>query len=209
MQRNNTSLVGRLFGRLTVLEKLGLLDAKNNFYKCLCTCGNIKSISRVSLVSGDTQSCGCLNRELTIKRLTTHGKRYTREYKIWCNMLERCNNDNNMAYDAYGGRGIRVSEEWLCFENFIKDMGICPKQFTLERMDNNLGYNKENCKWASRKEQARNRRSSLILSYNGTTKLLCEWSEELHIPYKTLYARIFRGGWSVSRALELWRKYGQ
>jgi hypothetical protein len=124
-----------------------------------------------------------------------HGKSKTKIYGIWLAMRRRCEKEQNPAYKNYGGRGITVSEEWKLFDNFFRDMGEKPDGKTLERIDNNLGYSKENCIWASRKEQARNKRNIKHLTFNGVTKSMAEWSEETRISIGTIWRRS-KMGWS-------------
>jgi hypothetical protein len=115
-------------------------------------------------------------------------------------MIKRCNNPNDICYGVYGDRGIKVCSRWLEFENFLEDMGEQPEGMSLDRIDSNKGYCLNNCKWSTAKEQARNRRNNRLLTYNGITKLMIEWSEDLNINYSTLKNRLGRG-WTVERAL--------
>jgi hypothetical protein len=131
----------------------------------------------------------------------TAGK-YSPEYSIWMNMRSRCNNPKNNRFATYGARGIAVCRRWeVDFLNFLTDMGRRPSpKHTLERIDNDQGYFPENCRWATRKEQARNRRSSRFLEFDGQTRTSAEWSELTGISQGTLHARL-KAGWPVERAL--------
>ena len=131
------------------------------------------------------RSCGCLRIELQKNRppRIKHGKWKTRGYHIWQHMKARCSNPNRSYYHRYGGRGIKVCDRWLnSFENFYKDMGDCPSsKHTIDRIDNDQGYFKENCKWATRKEQCRNRTNTVIIDYKNQKKSLMDWLEELKL----------------------------
>ena len=115
-------------------------------------------------------------------------------------MIQRCINPNDKKYPLYGSRGIRVCKQWEKFENFLKDMGECPSGYSIDRTDNNKGYNKENCRWATPKEQARNRRNNHMISYNEKTQCLAAWTEETGIASSLISWRI-KNGWSTEKAL--------
>lgn len=141
------------------------------------------------------------SRETIGERSTTHGEssrpsgKVTKEYRIWCNIKNRCHNAKVPEYPFYGGRDITIDYSWVySYSNFLADMGRCPEDYTLERIDNNGPYSKENCRWASRKEQARNRRNSVTAIYNGKTMSLIDIAETLGLPYHTVYSRLRRTG---------------
>lgn len=129
-----------------------------------------------------------------------HGLTDTRTFRIWSNMLRRCGNPNATGYKYWGGRGIKVCERWQKFENFLVDMGQCPRGLSLERRENDKNYCKENCKWATKVEQARNTRSNLLVAFLGQTKCLAQWCSELGLDYSKAYQRL-RLGWTAERAL--------
>jgi hypothetical protein len=131
---------------------------------------------------------------------TANGKRH-KLYGVWVTMRNRCSNPKNPAYSRYGGRGIKVCERWEhSFENFFADMGPCPPGMTLDRKDNNGDYSPENCKWATRKEQANNRRDNRLLTFNGKTQSLAKWSDEIGLSQHAIWGRLKCGG-SVAHAL--------
>ena len=126
----------------------------------------------------------------------------TRTYETWKAMIARCTNPRHHAYRRYGGRGITVDERWRHFEHFLADMGIKPPGLTLERIDNTHGYSPANCRWATRKEQARNRRNNRLFTHQGVTRHLAEWAITLNLPLSVLWGRL-RRGWSVADTLTM------
>lgn len=124
----------------------------------------------------------------------------TRIYKSWSMMKNRCSNKNNPYYKNYGGRGIKVCDEWLNFINFYADMGERPKGKSLDRIDNNKGYCKSNCKWATREEQMNNMRRNHLITYNGRTQNVSQWAKEFNIKNSVVFGRL-KIGWSIEKAL--------
>lgn len=143
---------------------------------------------------------------LTKKNALTHGHTCNNQeshiYRVWRTIIGRCTNSNNNKYPIYGGRGIRVCKRWRKFSNFLMDMGEPPtKNHSLDRINNNDNYCKENCRWATSKQQNRNRRNNLFATYNGRTQLVIDWAEEYKILYHTLLWRL-KHNWSMSKALK-------
>lgn len=158
-------------------------------------------------MAGNSKSCGCLAKVITSIVHKTHGMSETRTYNIWLGMIQRCNNPHNDRFDDYGGRGIKLCERWERFENFFEDMGEAPSGLSIHRIHNDLGYSKANCKWATRKEQARKKRNSRIATINGISLPLSEHAERAGVNYKLFHERLSKG-WSFDRALSL-EKYAR
>ncbi len=132
-----------------------------------------------------------------------HGMSKKSEYRIWLNMKYRCNNPNASNYFGYGGRGIKVCPRWMeSFENFWEDMGERPtKKHSIHRINNDGNYEPSNCKWATKKEQARDKRDSRMIPYKGQIKCLAQWADEFNLPYSVVITRIDHMGWDIHRAL--------
>ena len=197
-------LTGQKFGRLTVIELAGSDACKNRLWRCRCDCGTITVKNGACLRSGDTRSCGCLQREETSKRMTTHGhnKNRVRErlYGVWAGMMTRTSNPNSDNYQYYGGRGISVCDEWRDYESFRgwalangynenAQRGKC----TLDRIDTDKDYCPDNCRWVDMNVQANNMRSNRLMEYNGEVHNMKEWATILGINYSTFKAWTHRG----------------
>lgn len=197
------NLTGNKFERLTVIAYAGQNKNKISHWYCRCDCGQVRRVCSYNLKSGITKSCGCLRRESAQKRFSTHGLRSSSEYNTWAGMKNRCLNPSQICYESYGGRGIVVCDRWLnSFENFLEDMGKKPsRNHSIERIDQNGIYEKSNCRWATKKEQARNTRSNRLVTFDGETLCIAEWSERTGLDSRTIFARIDTLGWSIERAL--------
>lgn len=196
-------LSGVAFGRLTVLRHVGSNAHRVSMWECRCECGTIKTVIRSVLKSGESRSCGCLDRE----RRTTHGhcKPYTGEYRSWRSMLARC---SDASRKSYGGRGIVVCDRWAKFEHFIADMGLKPSpRHTLDRINSNGNYEKQNCRWANWTEQGRNRSSNHLVEFKGEQKVLAAWAEHLGIKPYIIYARVTRGVTDPEKLFAMPRTY--
>lgn len=196
--------LGKKFGRLLVVSFSDKNRGGSRFL-CKCDCGNERIVYEHNLRSGCTKSCGCLAKEQTIKRLTTHGHKANREtptYRAWTNMVARCGNPSHQSYKYYGARGIAVDPRWLEFANFLSDMGERPHGKTLDRRDNSKGYSPDNCRWATRKEQENNKRTSKFVHYRGESLTVANLSEKTGVPYKKLWKRL-KAGWSVEEAARI------
>lgn len=183
MRGLTADITGERFGRLVVLERAGTNDRGASLWRCRCDCGNEKVTRGFVLRQGRCRSCGCLQDEQRrAKRKTDVGSEST-EYNTWEGMKARCLNPDSEAYADYGGRGIAVCARWLSFENFLADMGKRPNGRSLDRIDNNGNYEPGNCRWATRREQANNKRSNHLVSINGRSMSLMSSCRELGLSY--------------------------
>lgn len=189
-------LTGQTFGRLTVISYFGKEKNGHHKWKCVCECGLEKNIQSHKLINGETKSCGCLRKEI----ITKHNRWGEPEYRAWSKMLDRCNNNKSKEYKDYGGRGINVCDKWLKFNGFFEDMGEKPNGTSIDRINNNGNYCKENCRWATNKEQQNNKRNNINITYKNRTQTLAQWSRESGIGRSTLINRIRKMGWSIEKA---------
>lgn len=200
-------LTGQRFGRLTVLRRCGTSKDGQKVYLCKCDCGNFKEIRSGNLRNGHTNSCGCLSREVTSKvnaeRNTKHNGCGTRLYGIWYDMRQRCSYEKSINWHLYGGRGIRVCDEWQeSFEPF-RDWALShgyEDGLQLDRIDNDGNYSPDNCKWSTRTEQGNNRRTCIYVTIDGVTKSVSEWCRETGVNRMVAYSRI-RKGWEPEQAV--------
>jgi hypothetical protein len=194
-------LTGMVFGRLTVVSFVN--ERKNGKYAwlCKCECGNLKIIRDINLRNGETKSCGCLKRErmrIVQSKSWKHGLTNTRIYGIWFHMRDRCNNPKNSYYHCYGGRGIKVCDDWnkdfQSFYNWAMSNGYSD-DLTIERKDVNGNYEPDNCCWIPGNEQWLNRRTTHNITINGITKPLTMWANEYGLKPHNIYNRL-RHGWT-------------
>lgn len=189
---------GDRFGRWTVLHEAEPYRPPGNpsqpyrRWLCECGCGTTTAVAGRSLTSGRSTSCGCWSREVTSARAITHGLRHTGEWNIWQGMKTRCLNPRSKAWPDYGGRGIAVCDEWRdSFEAFYRDMGPRPSpRHTLERRENDGPYARWNCRWATKREQNNNRRSSRFITYNGERMTVTEAARRADLGKTTLERRV-------------------
>ena len=187
-------MLGLRFGKLKVVEASPPLKDGTAVWKCLCDCGESRTVPGNSLRAGRNKSCGCASPKFTSERTTKHGFSRSRTYKIWLGMRQRC---SSLAFGKtkrlYFDKGIRVCERWSSFELFLEDMGEAPSWGSIERIDGNKDYVLSNCKWASSKEQANNTTRNKLITYDGMTLSVSMWAERIGIPANTLLYRIRRG----------------
>ena len=197
--------VGMRFGRLQIAALAAPKSAPSRAtitqYECRCDCGSKTTVSWDHLRGGHTKSCGCLRDEVRATIRVTHGHSVgvgtSRAYNVWSKMHARC---NDLADTRYGGRGIKVCQEWRFFERFFADMGYPPAGASIDRRDNNGDYSAENCRWATAKEQGRNKRNNRILTIGGDSKCLAEWVEISGANYDTVKRRLY-AGWAARDAV--------
>lgn len=173
---------------------------------CKCECGDVREYIAADITRGHSKSCGCLQRDVVRKAMTTHGAsvgyKCTPEYKIWCSAKSRCTNPSDSRYRDYGGRGLKMCDAWTeSFASFYSDMGARPsKMHSLDRINNELGYGPENCRWATTVDQANNTRSNRIIELDGKSHTLSEWSRITGMSRGLISARI-ANGWTVREAI--------
>jgi len=195
-------LSGQVFGSLTVIGRDEDLKSKSR-WNCRCVCGKAVTCTTGNLRIKKTTKCRCSLREAARVRQTTHSLNGTTEHRTWSGMRNRCINPSNRSYAEYGGRGISVDPRWDSFERFLSDMGPRPsKMHSLDRYpDNNGPYSPENCRWATRLEQANNKRNNHELTFNGKTMNISQWAREVGISEDTLERRVNLLGWPTEKAL--------
>lgn len=186
------NLCGQTFGKLTVVMLIG-----RSKWLCKCECGELVQHTESKLVNDGVSAC----KKCGLSANTTHGMSRSPEYNSWRKMIGRCTDKDDKSFKDYGEKGIKVCERWMDFNNFIEDMGLQPEpNMTIERVESTGNYEPDNCTWATRKEQARNRSTSKILTLNGEAKTVAEWSE-IYGHKRTLIADRLEQGWSVEDAI--------
>lgn len=192
-------MTGDRYGTLSVIGRAENYRG-NAQWLCKCDCGKIKTYLGFDLRKGKLRSCGCRNPASA----GDHGMSRTPTYVAWISMKSRCNLETSGAYKDYGGRGIRVCEEWngpSGFPQFLADMGPRPDGCSLERIDNNGNYEPSNCRWATQKEQMNNRRANRYIEMDGRRQTLAQWLREFNVKSTVFHDRTSRG-WTVERAIK-------
>ena len=201
------SNIGKVINYFTIVgmkEHGGLRGRK--VYVCRCCCNKIVEKEPYQLFGNlPHKSCGCMTNKIISDKNKKHGLRNTRLFNIWSKMRQRCNNEEDKLYRYYGGRGIRVCEEWEDFVSFYKwaTFNGYTDNLTLERLDVNGNYEPLNCAWKTMKVQCNNKRNNIKITYKGKTQTLKQWCTELEINYKLTYNRIKYRGWSVEKAFSV------
>ncbi|TGP22300.1 MULTISPECIES: hypothetical protein [unclassified Mesorhizobium] len=222
MGRPIVDLTGERFGSLIAVE-VQARSGRRPSWKCRCDCGEFTFATNGELRSGRKPSCGAcaairvkaaqeshgfgVKGEACVNHKHGHAARgcHTKEYRAWASMIARCELPSQRSYPEYGGRGIRVCDRWhASFEAFLDDVGPAPSSgHTMDRRDNDKGYEPGNVRWATASAQANNKRGSVKISYDGETKTVAEWAQAIGVKYATLWARIFVHEWPLDRALAL------
>lgn len=209
------NLIGQKFGRLTVIGLSEKKSGRKSYWVCECECGSKKLARSDCLKRGQVQSCGCLREEkckINLDR-TTHGDTpvgaHKRLWQIWQGMKQRTSNPKKKSYASYGGRGIAVCDEWRenysAFRNWALATGY-DDNLTIDRIDVNGNYCPENCRWVTNKAQCNNRRSNVLIEWNGKTQNIQQWSDEVGISYRVLHDRYHRYGWQPPELFKPVRK---
>jgi hypothetical protein len=194
--------VGARVGSWTLIEYFKSVNGRRGRFLCRCDCGTEKTVDKLALSWGLSQSCGCQKPRLISERICGHGhtteRRRSRTHRAWSGMKNRCYNANDRTFTRYGARGVSVCQEWReSFEAFLRDMGEHPgKGYSLDRIDSAGHYTPDNCRWATAREQCNNRRVTRFLTYKGETMPLADWARRLGCDHRTLHKRIDHG-WSV------------
>ena len=191
---------GKRFGFLTVKSYAGQNKYKKSLWVCVCNCGKEVTTLANALVTKSTTSCGlCTKRHYAEKRKMPHRK--TPIYRKYWSMIDRCCNKSSKVWDRYGGRGITVCDRWKnSFDVFLEDMGFPPPGTSLDRIDNNKGYSPDNCRWATMKEQQRNRRDNRYLEHNGEKLCITDWGKKLGVSQQAIQYRL-KNGYLIEDAL--------
>lgn len=193
---------GDVFGRLKVLVLRAANKSGAYYHLCLCDCGKEKLIMSSNLTRGKSKSCGCLSKEITSARASTHGKSKSAEYATWSRIWARCTNPRLERWEQYGGRGIKVSEEWRDFERFYEDMGDRPSsKHSIGRIDNDGGYCKENCRWETAIEQGSNTSRNVFIEHDGARLTIAQWSRKLGMDYSVIIQR-YRSGFPTDQIFQ-------
>ena len=197
-------MLNKTFGRWTVIRRAPS-RRNRDYWLCRCVCGKEREVNGSDLRFERSLSCGCLRSEQLATRNFRHGLRFNPTYNLWNHIKQRCHNPRVRYYYRYGGRGIRICSRWLNFEEFLQDMGECPEGLTIDRKNNDGHYSCGKCKeclangwpmnvrWATPKEQARNTKSNVLITFEGRTQCVTDWATETGLIPSTIAYRLKRG----------------
>ena len=197
------NLKDKRFGKLVAVERAKNVGKKVS-WKCLCDCGNETNVLTTNLTTNRIKSCGCLRTERTVQRSTTHNQRHTKLYEVWKTMKQRCFNPKNKGYKNYGGRGIKICDEWKnnyqAFYEWSMNNGY-KEGLSIDRIDVNGNYEPSNCRWADRFTQNNNTRKNKPFIINGVSKTIHQWAREYNIPVEIVRSRFYTLHWDIVKAL--------
>lgn len=203
MQKKSTfiDLTGQQFGRWFVIKESHRAGKIGYYWECRCDCGTIRAVSGSSLKMGKSKSCGCLFREVLLKRITTHGGTNSPEYGIWEAIRGRCLSPGHSAYKHYGGRGITICARWVNFSNFLADMGKRPSlKHSIDRIDNNGNYEPGNCRWVTQGQQCQNSRRTVRLEVEGIEMALGRACRRYGMDYSNISRKVLKSDYSHQEA---------
>lgn len=186
-------LTGQKFGKLTAVSFVERSKRKT-FWRWLCDCGNEKIAWASHVKEGRVKSCGCANSESRRAKPDWHGKTNSPEYRTWTNMMTRCYNEKTERFAHYGGKGVRVCERWHDFKLFYADMGDRPVGTSIDRINSDGDYELENCRWATKKEQADNRSISVWIEFDGKRLVLTDWARFFNVTQEAIRKRMRNHG---------------
>lgn len=200
--------IGNRYAHLVVIGRAENTKGGNAQWLCKCDCGNTCVVNGNNLRRGKQVSCGCYGRQVRKKNDAPAEMTKERLYRIWQRMNYRCYNEHSNRFSTYGGRGITVCDEWrndyIAFRTWAMQNGYC-EELTLDRIDNDVGYEPQNCRWASVKDQQRNRRNNRMITLNGETKCVSEWCEQFGLKPSTVSMRLHYG-WTVAEEILFGKK---
>lgn len=202
-------LVGKRYGRLLVVKRADSLNGKTRWH-CVCDCGKECIVYGSALKSGNTTSCGCYKTENAKKLYSGVRQNDLRLYFIWNAIKQRCYNPNSISYHNYGGRGIKMDEEWANnYESFYRwaMRSGYRKDYQIDRIDNNGDYCESNCRFVDKETQANNKRNVKLYTISGVTKSLPQWCREYNQEYSTVRQRVYVLGWAIEKALSTPKHY--
>ena len=187
-------ITGHRFGKLLVTSRAGVNSSFSAMWMCMCDCGEIRRVAGAALRAGRNKSCGCSSPRFVATGPSPRFLHEKRARSIWSGMLYRCSDKaRGSARKNYYDKGIRVCDEWMDFDRFFFDMGVPPDGLSIDRINGNKGYSKDNCRWATSKQQANNKAVNVFISHQGSNKTISQWAESLGVKPNTLLYRIQRG----------------
>lgn len=191
------NLIGQRFNRLLVVKRNGSSKAKKALWLCYCDCGGSASVITHDLLSGHSQSCGCIGREKTRERSLKHGKSSEKIFFVWNEIVQRCTKENCKSFKNYGGRGIKLYDKWKDFQTFYDYVSALPhygeKGYSLDRINNDGNYAPNNVRWATQREQSNNTRNNIWIVHNNEKHTLAEWARIYKTDYQAMYRKYKKG----------------